>query len=112
MKTKKVSLVISVLGLIALCLVTVSSAHAYSILVYGRKSCGFTQTMRQNLDKNKYHYTYYDVDKNKAKLSEMWGKIHRGCPSCTSTKLPVMDLNGKVLIRPSFEEVKKKIGPP
>ncbi len=112
MKTKKVSLIISVLGLIVLCLVTVSPAHAYSILVYGRKSCGFTQTMRQNLDKNKYHYTYYDVEKNKAKLSEMWDKVHRGCPSCSSTRLPVMDLNGKILIRPSFEEVKKKIGPP
>jgi glutaredoxin len=112
MKTQKVSLIISVLGLIVLCLVTVSPAHAYSILVYGRKGCGFTQIMRQNLDKNKYHYTYYDVDKNKAKSSEMWGKIHRGCPSCSSTRLPVLDLNGKILIRPSFEEVKKKIGPP
>ena len=112
MKTKKVSLIVSVLGLIALCLVTVSPARAYSILVYGKKSCGFTQTMRQNLDKNKYHYTYYDMDKNKAKISEMWDKIHRGCPSCSSTRLPVMDLNGKILIRPSFEEVKKKIGPP
>ncbi|MBA4391596.1 MAG: hypothetical protein C0399_11780 [Syntrophus sp. (in: bacteria)] len=112
MKTKKAPLIISVLGLIALCLITVSPAHAYSILVYGKKGCGYTQTMRQKLDNNKYRYTYYDVDKNKAKSSEMWGKIHRGCPSCSSTKLPVMDLNGKILVRPSFEEVKRKIGHP
>jgi thioredoxin-related protein len=59
MKTNKAPLIISVLGLIALCLITVSPAHAYSILVYGSEGCGYTQAMRQKLNNNKYRYTYY-----------------------------------------------------
>jgi glutaredoxin len=112
MKTTGAPLIISVLGLIAVCLIAVSPAHAYSILVYGTSSCGYTQAMKEKLHNNRYQYTYYDVDKNKAKLSEMWNKIHRGCPSCSGAKLPVMDINGKIFMRPSFEEVKKRIGPP
>jgi hypothetical protein len=112
MKTKKASLIISALGLMAFFTIMISPAHAYSILVHGRENCGFTQAMRQNLNSANYRYTYYDIDRNEAAFDQMWDKIRKVDPLSTSVKLPVMDLNGQIFMRPTFEEVKQKIGPP
>lgn len=89
-------------------------SHAYTILVYGLETCGYTQAMRDDLTHAKYKFTFYDV-KNDTRLEEMWAKVRTVCPLCEvqgSVKLPVLDVNGQVFIRPSFEQVKQAAGAP
>ncbi len=62
--------------------------------------------MRKSLEKDKINYTFYDVNSNSAKNSEMWKKVRKLNPKATSTKFPVMDVNGKIMIRPEYKQVK------
>lgn len=115
MKVRKITLAASVLGIIMIGLISAIPAGAYTIIVYGTDNCGFTQAMRNDLSNAKYRFAYYDVNKDDLKNDEMWKKVRLVCPTCElsgSVKIPVMDLNGQVHIRPSFEEVKKIIGTP
>lgn len=80
------------------------------ILVYGRPGCGFCRGMMSRLDRAKMKYTFYDVDRDKDRHREMWKKIWSVKPDTRRVGFPVMDINGKVFIRPSFEAVQKAAG--
>lgn len=115
MKMKKATLALLVLGFIIFGFISAIPAGSYTIIVYGTEYCGYTRAMRHDLDGEKYLYSYYDVNKDESKNEEMWKKVRLVCPTCElsgSVKIPVMDLNGQVYIRPTFEEVKKIIGNP
>lgn len=115
MKAKTGTLATLALGFIIFGFISAIPAGAYTIIIYGTEYCGFTQAMRHDLDSEKYRYAYYDVKKDDNKNEEMWKKVRLVCPTCElsgSVKIPVMDLNGQVYIRPSFEEVKKIVGSP
>lgn len=116
MKTRRMKpIAVVALGLVMLGLISVAQAQAYTILVYGRDSCGYTLAMRNFLDDNKYRYSYYDVMKDDAKLEEMWNKVDKVCPTCRnqgSVQLPVVDVSGSIFIRPTEEQVKQAAGKP
>lgn len=76
------------------------------ILIYGREGCFNCKAMKRNLDAEKIPYTFYDVDIDDTKNSEMWKKVYTISKSGSVT-FPVMDIGGKILICPGFEEVKK-----
>lgn len=79
-------------------------------MVYGREACGLCKATRNNLDNARIAYTYYDIDADQTKKSEMWHKINIAHPaSVGGVRLPVVDIDGKILISPSFNEVKKHL---
>lgn len=85
---------------------TLSANDRPKILIYGSNGCGFCNAMRKSLNKDKIHFTFYDVNSNNAKNSEMWKKVRTLNPKAASTKFPVMDINGKIMIRPTYKQVK------
>ncbi|MCK5857328.1 MAG: glutaredoxin family protein [Bacteroidales bacterium] len=78
----------------------------WTILLYGRPSCGICSALKADLNSANIAFTEYDVDTQSDKNSEMWAKLssigHTG-----SVGLPVVDVivDGKsnVFIRPSVE---------
>ena len=109
MKTKPPALML-IFGLLLALLITPSLTNAAdSITLYGREGCGLCKAMRKNLDNAGIAYTFYDVDTDKTKNAEMWKKVRRVNPDSKSIRFPVMDVNGTILVSPSFQEVKQSL---
>ena len=105
MKTKTPALML-ILGLLLALLITPSLTNAAdSITLYGREDCGLCKAMRKNLDNAGIGYTFYDVDADESKNTEMWQKIQSSDPGTKNVQFPVVDINGLILMSPSFEEV-------
>ncbi|HON78177.1 MAG TPA: glutaredoxin domain-containing protein [Spirochaetota bacterium] len=77
-----------------------------SIIMYGSERCGLCMAMRRNLDRENLQYTFYDVNSDSSRNREMWQKVRSVRSGSTSVRFPVMDVNGRVLISPSFSDVK------
>ena len=115
MKTKvKLYQLTAAVALILGLIIPAGKLHAEGqpvITMYGSDQCGFCQAMKRNLDAEKVAYTFYDINKEKDKGSEMWKKLYAAYPSRKGgVTFPVMDINGKILISPKFEEVKSLLG--
>ncbi len=84
------------------------SAQEQSVIIlYGSEQCGYCKAMKRNLDAEKIAYTFYDINQDKTKGSEMWKKVYTAFPSRKGgVTFPVMDISGKILISPKFDEVK------
>jgi glutaredoxin len=83
----------------------------YTILMYGMDTCWNCRQMKKNLDAASIKYTFYDVNKDATKNQEMWDKVAKAkVASGGSVTTPIMDVNGTVLMHPSFEKVKQLIG--
>lgn len=80
-----------------------------NIIIYGSKDCGFCQGMMKNLNAEKIPYKFHDVNKDATKNNEMWSKLSKEFGKMKSVKFPVMDIKGKILIRPDFKKVKSMI---
>ncbi|HMV78336.1 MAG TPA: glutaredoxin domain-containing protein [Leptospiraceae bacterium] len=74
--------------------------------MYRTNECGFCNAMRKSLNKDRIHFTFYNVNSNNAKISEMREKVRTVNPKAASTKFPVMNINGKIMIRPTYKQVK------
>ncbi|MBN1531624.1 MAG: glutaredoxin family protein [Spirochaetes bacterium] len=81
-----------------------------SILLYGRTNCGLCRAMMSRLEGEHIQYTFVDIQNDGGHNQEMWGKIRKVQPSASSIRLPVMEINGQVMISPSWERVKDAIG--
>jgi glutaredoxin len=69
------------------------------VKVFGAEWCEDTQRTRQHLDNLKIPYDYINIDHDKA--AEKWiTEQNNG-----KRKTPTIDLNGKILIEPTNEEV-------
>ncbi len=74
------------------------------ILVYGRTSCGITTRMMQDLKARKIPYQFKNIDTPTAR-QEIYQLLIQGNLKVNSIPLPVVYVNGKVLLRPSVEQV-------
>jgi glutaredoxin len=84
----------------------VQPAPAPQITVYGSDGCGWTVSMKSDLDESGLAYIYKDVDVQ-TNLNEMWSKVFDApwYESGSSIGLPIVDVKGTVLERPSLEEI-------
>ncbi|WP_455383314.1 glutaredoxin family protein [Salinispira pacifica] len=69
-----------------------------AITVYGRPSCANCESLRRSLERNGVAYLFRDVDADQAANSEMWQKIRSTGAADNSVILPVVEVNGVVLV--------------
>lgn len=78
-----------------------------TVVVYGRDSCGFTQSMRTFLERRNISYIYANID-NPIIDREMWFHLHQIAASDLSpgyAHFPVVRVNGETLEQPHEEVV-------
>lgn len=82
------------------------------MIVYGSDTCHYCIDTKSYLSKNKIDFTYYDVDVNLARQREMIIKLQKASISLDNLSLPVIDLNGKLIMKgDNFEAFLKKLDP-
>lgn len=68
------------------------------VLIYGRPTCPNCAALKTALDDAGIAYTFYDIDTNPQKAREMWDKIDSVTSSTDSLTLPIVDVNGTILL--------------
>jgi uncharacterized protein YkwD len=81
------------------------ASNTGTLALYGRPGCGLCKRMMQDLDRAGIAYTFFDVDQNQGYNRDMWNHVSRVYPGTDSVTLPVIVIDGAVLISPSFQEV-------
>ena len=80
------------------------------VIVYGRGACSITTATRTALDAEGISFVYKDVDVAE-NGHEMWEKVKAtSWYEGGSVGLPVVDVKGIVMERPSIEEIKSALG--
>jgi len=74
------------------------------VAVYGRNTCGFTSQMISNLRDRNINYQYFVIDERDV-ADTIHSKMETVGISTRRYLLPVVDVNGKLFVRPSFNEV-------
>lgn len=74
------------------------------VAVYGRQTCGWTQQMRDRLQAAGVKYHYFSVDDTQA-ADQLHGRMQASGLSTRQYNLPVVDVSGKLSIRPEPENV-------
>lgn len=82
---------------------TIVAGEPY-IEVYGRDRCSITTSMRKFLDNKGIPYQYYSID-NRKNADNLHAKMRLAGISTRSYYLPVVDINGKILVRPTRDIV-------
>ena len=81
----------------------------YEILIYGRPSCGFCQGFKDDCDPEGLEYTFYDIDTNDEKNTEMWDKLNEAGMGGGNITLPIVDVvvdgESNMFESPDIEEV-------
>ncbi len=88
----------------------------WTIYVYGRPSCGFCSNFMKGLDAEAIPYTFYNIDEDPGKNTEMWNKLNAAGMGGGSVGLPVVDIVvdgvSHLFIRPNInDDVKPLIQP-
>ena len=79
------------------------------VIVYGRDSCGITTVTKSELDNEEIPYAYKDIDITENTI-EMWNKVRAtSWYQGGGVGLPVVDVRGTVMERPSIEEIKSAL---
>lgn len=80
------------------------------IIVYGSDTCHYCIDTKAYLIEKKIDFTYYDVDVNLLKQREMLIKLQKAGIPVDNLSLPVVDLNGKLVMNgANFEDFLKKL---
>tara|TARA_R110002096_G_scaffold178357_1_gene355270 strand:+ start:1681 stop:2052 length:372 start_codon:yes stop_codon:yes gene_type:complete len=80
------------------------------IIVYGSDTCHYCIDTKAYLKEKKIDFTYYDVDVNLLKQREMLIKLQKAGIPVDNLSLPVVDLNGKLVMNGSnFKAFLKKL---
>jgi glutaredoxin len=80
------------------------------IIVYGSDTCHFCIDTKAYLKEKNIEFTYYDVDINLLKQREMLIKLQNTGISVESLSLPVVDLQGKLIMNSNnFDGFLKKL---
>ena len=81
-----------------------------AIIIYGSDTCHYCIDTKTYLKGNKIDFTYYDVDVNLEKQREMLIKVQNAGISLDDISLPVVDLQGEIIINNiDFEQFLKKL---
>jgi glutaredoxin len=79
-----------------------------NIIVYGSESCDHCLEFRQKADSLKIKYLFKDCEADERNYNELAMKIQQAnYPGYIS--FPVVDINGKIYIRPEFDQFLKLI---
>lgn len=80
------------------------------IIVYGSDTCHYCIDTKAYLKEKNIEFTYYDVDINLLKQREMLIKLQNAGISVESLSLPVVDLQGKLIMNSNnFDGFLKKL---
>ncbi len=74
------------------------------LIVYGSLDCPHCVVFTESLDSAGIKYIFCEVDKDKALFNEMYQKIQK-IKYLGNVSYPVIDINGKVLVNPEFNEI-------
>ena len=77
------------------------------VAVYGRNTCGYTQQTIADLKNKGFNYKYYTVDESDT-ADLLHSRMEAVGISTRRYLLPVVDVNGKLLVRPSLSEIESK----
>jgi len=77
--------------------------HPY-VVVYGRESCGFTQSTMNELKRARIDFEFGDVD-DSAVADELHSRMEIAGLDTSYYLLPVVDLNNELTIRPQNREL-------
>lgn len=91
--------------------IAIEQKQSKKIIVYGSDTCHYCIDTKAYLKEKKIDFTYYDVDVNLLKQREMLIKLQKAGVPVDNLSLPVVDLNGKLVMNGSnFEDFLKKLG--
>ncbi len=87
----------------------------YNIYIYGITGCHYCTDFEDALKKDGVDYTFYDMDSNNVKRTEMINKLHAASIPENSIKWPVVDVMidsiSHMYIQPDYiKDVKPLIG--
>jgi glutaredoxin len=74
------------------------------IAIYGRDTCGWTQKLKKELNQQGISFEYKIVDQPSVG-NELHPRMQQAGLSTSYYNLPVVDVNGRIFIRPSLERV-------
>ncbi len=74
------------------------------VTVYGRDSCGWTGALREELRLRGVPFQFQIID-DSAVGAELYPRMQRQGLSVEFFNLPVVDVNGGLVIRPAWQEV-------
>ena len=78
-------------------------SQAY-VEVFGRKSCGYTNSALKTMKENGVNYIFRNVDDDPT-AEFLHGRMEEAGISTGRYNLPVIDVNGKVVVRPENDWV-------
>ncbi len=89
-------------------IVSSHTAPSSEIIVYGNDKCGYCKETIKWLEHQNIPFIYRDVETYETNQEEMFSKLKKG--GFTSAALfPVLDVNGQILMKPKFDDIKKAI---
>lgn len=74
------------------------------IVVYGRDTCGWTQKLKKELHQQGIPFEYKIVDQPSVG-NELHPRMRQGGLNISYYNLPVVDVNGRIFMRPSLEKI-------
>ncbi|MCG8394853.1 MAG: hypothetical protein MI745_17395 [Pseudomonadales bacterium] len=77
------------------------------IAVYGRDNCGWTQRALKELARSGVNYKYYVVDHSPV-AEQLHARMEQSGISTRRYNLPVIDVNGELMVRPELGVVMEK----
>lgn len=108
MKASTNYLVISVLiTSFALCFLTAAYPQI-DVIVYGNEKCPYCRDTTKWLESQNIKYIYRDVEQFGTFQEEMFSKLEKAGYTSTAM-LPVIDINGRILMKPAFDDIKNAI---
>jgi len=74
------------------------------VVVYGRSSCGWTQSLLKKLAKTEANVHYFVVDERPV-ADSLHSRMAQAGIDTKRYNLPVVDVNGALSVRPEFNDV-------
>lgn len=82
---------------------------SWQLLIYGRSTCGYCKSFKNDCEDEGLDYTFYDIDSSSTKNREMWDKLNEANMGGGSVSLPVVDAmvegESHMFIRPDIQTV-------
>lgn len=100
-------------GVIASCKPAAQSPlydEAY-IVLYGRPECSACKDYQKDLDDARISYAFKNIDDTNVQ-QELYSRMNKAGLNTSYFELPVIDVNGKIAIRPELREVIKDFNKP
>ena len=87
-----------------------NNADKKVVIIYGSEDCHYCIDTKKYLSDNKIAYVFYDIDKDKAALTEMLTKLRNAKISTNGLGIPVVDKYGEVFSNnTTFEDFINKL---